>query len=376
MIIFFVFCFSSFFVFLIFSVVFTLSPCVFAVSTSSCTFCKFCFCFVSDFSVIFHLFCWLGSFVLFLLFECSLFFFCSFFFSLCVMFCFRCLWLFQTKIAILLSLCSLIVQKNSILLVKFLFLECPFSNTVFPFLHVFATLQVDSLLLVFSFLVRGEGRVQKTRPEVCCWFSLTLFHYLVLFPFLPILMFSSSPKKKYRNCVSVCVSHQFFVETIHQKCVLTLSLQLKVYFRKKKFPLFSMFVLILCFCILKFKRGFFASIFKTSFCLTVYLLWFFFSFFPFLTSLLFSSPFFFFHFFTLFSVCFSCSFFSFLLAIFLFSFSPILCTFTSPVLCFRLFEPKKHLFRHVSSFFFDSFYDFLFQKESPVPSKKHFCFRH
>ena len=41
---FFIFCVPPFF-----GVVFTLSPRVFAVSTSSCTFCKLCFCFVSDF---------------------------------------------------------------------------------------------------------------------------------------------------------------------------------------------------------------------------------------------------------------------------------------------------------------------------------------
>ena len=47
---------------------------------------------------------------------------------------------------------------------------------------------------------------------------------------------------------------------------------------RKKFPLLSMFVFILCFCFFKYWRKIFASIFKTSFCLLVYLLWFFFFF--------------------------------------------------------------------------------------------------
>ena len=360
--------FSLFFVFLIFWVVF------YIVSLCFRCLCLFlyllqilfllCFWFLS----FFHLFCWLGSFVHFLFLNVLVSFFCfSFFFSLCVcvVLFFRCLWLFQTKLQIS-CLCVRFLFKNiNLFLSSFLF-ECPFSNTKFPFF----ALVCNFVCWISSpcFFLFGEkwGKGSKnTRPEICC-FSLSLFFkqfsFFTFFTiwfccfFLPFLMFFHHKNKKYRNRVFICVSHQFYLNQFTNKCFLTFSL---------KFLSCRCLFFTLCFCIFNFlKEKFSLPLLRPFF---VFLLFScdFYLLFSYLTSFLFSSPFFLFPSFSLYSLCFSFSFFSFLLVIFLSSFLPILWTFTSPVLCFRLFEHQKNICLDTSPLFSIPVMIFFSKKESP-----------
>ena len=84
----------------------------------------------------FHLFCWLVSFVLFLFLNVLVpFFVFPVFFSLCVLFCLRCLWLFQTKLQIV----RFLFKKFQSFLSSFFF-WMPFFKHNISFVHVFATL--------------------------------------------------------------------------------------------------------------------------------------------------------------------------------------------------------------------------------------------
>ena len=188
------------------------------------------FIFSVSWCLLFFSFFWMFSFLflfsLFLFFVCDALFFAAFdsfrqnYKSLVSMFAF----------------CS----KNPFCQVSFF--ECPFSNTIFPLCMCLQLCKMNLFSLFFSFLVRGEGRVQKTHVQKYVVYSLSLFFNqfsfftffttCFCFLFLPILMFFSSQKQKYRNFVFICVSHHYF-ETIHQKCFLTFSLKLKLYFRKK-----------------------------------------------------------------------------------------------------------------------------------------------
>ena len=328
---------------------------------------------------VFHLFCWLGSFVLFLFWIFS---FCFAFFSLCVLFLFSLsLTLSDKKLQISCLCVRFFVHKNiyPFCQVSF-FWNSPFFKHSSSFLHVVATLCVQSLLLVFSFLVRGEGRVQKhTSWNMLFILSLFLnpssfspFSLSVFVSFFYLFWCSFHPKnKKFLNCVFICVSHHFLLKLITKMFSHFFS-SVKTKFQKINFTLFSIFVFILCFCIFNIKEKFSLSCLRPLFVLLCissdFSLFFIFD-----VICVFIS-FFSFSFFTLFSVYFSCLCFSFLLVIFL-SFFAVLCTFTSPVLCFRLFEPKKKRVLTCLLVFFDPFFWFSFPKRISVSFEKTFLFQ-
>ena len=180
-IIFFVFCFSSFFVFLIFGGFYIVSLSSLSlpllVLYANCVFALFLI-----FLSFFHLFCWLGSFVLFLFLNVLV----SFLFFL---FSFLCVWCF------IFAVFESFRQKLHIsclcvrfLFAKFVFCQVSFSwmllfqTQYFLFSYLFATLCVQSLLLAFPFF------------QSVLLFHL--FHSLVLLLFLPFLDVLFIPKNK------------------------------------------------------------------------------------------------------------------------------------------------------------------------------------
>ena len=206
--------------------------------------------------------------------------------------------------------------------------------------------------------------------------SILLFHLFTIwfccfFAFFDVLFIPK--KKKYRNCGFYLFVSPFF-ETIHQKCFLTFSLQKNLNSEKSFLSCRCLFLFfVFAFSNIKenfplpFVRPLFVFLFISSD----------FSSFSFLTSFVFSSPFFSFSFFFHFILC---VFFLFLFFIpsgyfSFFSFLPSSCTFTSPVLCIRLFDPKKIVLTCLLVFRFLYWFSFS-KKKSPFSSKKHFCFRH
>ena len=164
--------------------------------------------------------------------ECSRFFFQkSFFFSLCVLFCFRCLWLFQTKLQFSCLCVRFLFKKFQSFFVKLLFFECPFSNTIFPFCMCLQLCKTNLFSLFFSFLVRWRKGSKNTRPEIWCLFSLPLSHPSSFFTFFTICFFG----------LFCCSLH-------HQKKsieIVFLFVFLTIFFSKKKTPthVFSLFLL-------------------------------------------------------------------------------------------------------------------------------------
>ena len=174
-IIFFVFCFSSFFVFLIFGGFYIVSLCLrclylflyFMQIVFLLCFWFFChfFIFSVGWGLLFFSFFWMFSFLF--CFSCFPFFVCDALFSLSLN-------LSDKNYKSLVSVFAFCSQNS--FFVKFPFLECPFSNTIFPFFVCVCNFVrwISSPCFFPSFGEKWGKGSKNTRPEICC-FSLSLF---------------------------------------------------------------------------------------------------------------------------------------------------------------------------------------------------------
>ena len=129
---------------------------------------------------------------------------------------------------------------------------------------------MESLLLVFSFLVRSEGRVQKTHVLKDAVFSLPISQSIFLFTFfticffLPFLMFFSSKKQKSIEIVGfICLSH---LKKITKNVFSLCSLQKNFISGKKSFLSCRCLILLFVFAFSNFKKeNCSLPFFKTSF---------------------------------------------------------------------------------------------------------------